>query len=81
MTYPISLGPELDAFIASRVASGEGDAEDVIRTALNQYRRELAAQEQLRAALEAGEASGIFEGDPFESVAAELGLEMIRCGR
>jgi antitoxin ParD1/3/4 len=59
----------------AQVATGRfASVEDVVRAGVEA----IAALEQkraaLRAALQEGELSGVFEGDAFESVRAELGL-------
>jgi antitoxin ParD1/3/4 len=60
----------------AQVAAGRfASVEDVVRAgvaAIAAYEQKLAT---LRAAQQEGEASGVFEGDAFESVRAELGLK------
>lgn len=72
-TRNVNLTEELDSFVLSKIESGRYEnASEVVRTALRllereeqQYEAKLAA---LRAAIDEGDASGIFEGDPFEYV-------------
>ncbi len=76
-TRNISLTPELDNFIASRIESGRYEnASEVVRAALrvlereqNTYDAKLAA---LNKAIEEGLASGIAEGDVFQQVLDEI---------
>ena len=78
-TRNVNLTAELDQFGPKRVASGKYEnASEVVRAALRRMEREeqrfeaeLAA---LRAAIDAGDASGITEGDIFDEVLAELKL-------
>ena len=72
-TRNVNLTPELDQFVLSRVASGRYEnASEVVRAALRAMEREEKEFEQklatLRAAIDEGDASGTFEGDPFEYV-------------
>lgn len=67
----VELTEELDAFVSNMVAGGHyyADASEVVRDALRRLEEEDAAKSSaLRAAIDAGEASGIFEGDAFASV-------------
>ena len=77
-TRNVNLTAELDAQVAQRVASGRYEnASEVVRAAL----RALLRQEQedalklrrLEQDLDEGDASGDFEGDPFEAAYAEIG--------
>ena len=79
----IELTPELDRFIASRLADGlYEDASEIVRDALEslelhaeQYQAKLAA---LRAAIDAGDASGLAEGttdEVFAQIHQELGID------
>ena len=70
-TRNVNLTPELDRFVLSRVESGRYEnASEVVRAALRSMEREEQIYEQkltaLRAAIDEGDASGVFEGDPFE---------------
>ena len=72
-TRNVNLTPELDRFVLSRVESGRYEnASEVVRAALRSLEREEQIYEQklaaLRAALDAGDASPDFEGDPFAYV-------------
>jgi antitoxin ParD1/3/4 len=72
-TRNVNLTEELDSFVLNKVENGRYEnASEVVRAALRllereeqQYEVKLAA---LRAAIDEGDASGIFEGDPFEYV-------------
>ncbi len=79
----IELTPELDQFIANRLADGlYDDASEIVRDALyslerdeDQYQAKLAA---LRAAIDAGDASGLAEGttdEIFAQIHQELGID------
>jgi len=72
-TRNVNLTEELDRFVLSKVESGRYEnASEVVRSALRTLEREeqeyKAKLEALRAAIDEGMASGIFEGDPFEYV-------------
>lgn len=67
-TRNINLTPQMDKFVDTRIRSGKyANASEVLRAglrALDRLEREDQARvEALRAALEAGEASGVAEGD------------------
>ncbi len=76
------LPPDLARFAEAQVAAGRfGSVEDVLRAGKEALEQEQRRQERheaklaaVDAALEEGERSGLFEGDPFASVRAELGL-------
>lgn len=81
MPKPITLTdlPEdLARFAAAQVAAGRfSSIEDVLRAgsrALERQQRDEAKMAALRAAIAQGDASPDFEGNPFSSVRAELGL-------
>jgi antitoxin ParD1/3/4 len=70
-TRNVNLTLELDRFVLSRVESGRYEnASEVVRAALRTMERQEQIYEQklaaLRAAIDEGDASGVFEGDPFE---------------
>jgi antitoxin ParD1/3/4 len=70
-TRNVNLTPELDRFVLSRVESGRYEnASEVVRDALRSMERKEQVYEEklaaLRAAIQAGLDSGVFEGDPFE---------------
>lgn len=71
-TRAIDLSDEEDKFILERVESGRyKDPTEVIPAAL----RALENDEKLtalRAAIDEGDTSGIYEGDPFEDALAEI---------
>lgn len=72
-TRNINLTPQLDRFVDARIRSGKyANASEVLRAglrALEQSEREDQARlETLRGALEAGEASGIADGDVVAEV-------------
>jgi antitoxin ParD1/3/4 len=78
-TRNVNLTDELDHFVLAKVASGRYEnASEVVRAALRslereeqQYEAKLAA---LRAAIDAGDGSGIAEGNVFARVRAQLNL-------
>jgi antitoxin ParD1/3/4 len=77
-TRNINLTPELDEFVNARIQSGQyANASEVLRAGLRALqedeREDQAKLEALRSALQAGEESGIAEGDVFEEM-----LEYIR---
>jgi antitoxin ParD1/3/4 len=72
-TRNVNLTDELDSFVLSRVENGRYEnASEVVRAALRMLEREEQEYESklaaLRAAIDEGDASGIFDGDPFEYV-------------
>jgi putative addiction module CopG family antidote len=59
----------------AQVAAGHfASVEDVVRAGVEAIARLEQKRVAVRAALQEGELSGVFEGDPFASVRAELGL-------
>lgn len=78
-TRNVNLTDELDRFVREKVDSGRYEnASEVVRAALRSLEREeqyyttkLAA---LRTAIDAGDNSGVAEGDPFERVRKSLKL-------
>jgi antitoxin ParD1/3/4 len=81
-TRNVNLTPELDRFVLSRVESGRYEnASEVVRAALRAMEREEQIYEKklaaLRAAIQEGLDSGVFEGDPFE-YARKVALERRR---
>ncbi len=81
-TRNISLTPELDSFIAAKIASGRYDnASEVVRDALRSLERvekeydvKLAA---LMKAIADGDASGIAQGDVFQEILDEIDSDAI----
>jgi antitoxin ParD1/3/4 len=78
-TRNVSLTAELDRFVASRIRKGSYDnASEVVRAALRSLEREErefeAKLEALRAAIDAGEASGAARGDSFARIRRKLKL-------
>jgi antitoxin ParD1/3/4 len=79
----VNLTEELDTFVTTEIKSGRYEnATEVMHAALRSleheeqtYEAKLAA---LRDAIDEGDASGIFEGDPFETVRRELNLPSAR---
>lgn len=72
-TRNINLTPQMDKFVDTRIRNGKyANASEVLRAglrALEQNEREDQAKlEALRTALQAGEASGIAEGDVVSEV-------------
>lgn len=78
-TRNVNLTDELDRFVATKIESGRYEsASEVMRAALRtlereeqQYEAKLAA---LRNAIDAGDASGVVEGDAFARVRGRLKL-------
>jgi len=78
-TRNVNLTPELDRYVLARVQSGRFEnASEVVRAALRSLEREErifeAKLEELRAAIDIGDASGIAEGDVFAQVRESLQL-------
>jgi len=78
-TRNVNLTDELDRFVLTKVESGRYEnASEVVRAALRTLEREEQQYEVklagLRAATDAGDASGIAEGDPFARVREALHL-------
>lgn len=72
-TRNINLTPEMDKFVARRIRDGRyANASEVLRAGLRALeedeKEDQARLEALRAAIQAGEESGIAEGDVFEQV-------------
>lgn len=82
MPKPITaadLPEDLARFAEAQVAAGHfATVEDVLRAGKDaleaRQRRYARKMDELRAAIAAGDASPDFEGNPFTSVRAELGL-------
>jgi putative addiction module CopG family antidote len=76
------LPPDLARFAEAQVTAGRfASVEDVLRAGKDALEHEQRRQQHhetklaaIDADLEEGERSGLFEGDPFASVRAELGL-------
>lgn len=80
-TRNVNLTDELDSFVLSRIENGRYEnASEVVRAALRVLEREEREYEvklaALRAAIEEGMASGIFEGDPFEHIRKRRSLRL-----
>jgi antitoxin ParD1/3/4 len=80
-TRNVNLTEELDRFAHSRVQSGRYEnASEVVRSALRALEREESEYEAmlagLRAAIDAGDARGIAEGDSFSRIRETLGLSV-----
>jgi antitoxin ParD1/3/4 len=78
-TRNVSLTPELDRFVASRVRQGAYEnASEVVRAALRSLEREEREFEArlgaLRAAIDEGDASGTVRGNPFTRIRKKLNL-------
>ncbi len=76
---PADLPEDVARLALAQIAAGRcASVEDFLRAgaaALEaQERRQEAKLAKLRAAVDEGDASGVFEGDPFASVRAELRL-------
>ena len=80
-TRNVNLTDELDRFVLAKVESGRYEnASEVVRAALRTLEREEQQYEAklnaLRTAVDAGDASGIAEGDVFARVRETLNLPM-----
>jgi antitoxin ParD1/3/4 len=78
-TRNVSLTPELDHFIASKVGTGlYANASEVMRTALRLLERDERAYEEkmaaLRTAIDKGVASGVAEPGVFSRIRKKYGL-------
>jgi antitoxin ParD1/3/4 len=80
----IELSDEVVRLAEAQVAAGHaGSVEEVLRAGVDtlelrnqeRYDRKMAA---LREAIDEGDASGVFEGDPFAHVRAKHGLSASR---
>lgn len=85
-TRNVNLTRELNHFVTTHVKSGRYEnASEVVRAALRSLERDEQEHEAkiaaLREAIDEGAASGVFEGDPFESVRKEVGLPRLRARR
>jgi len=72
-TRNINLTPEMDRYVAERIESGQyANASEVLRAGLRALqgseREEQVKLEALRAAVSAGEESGVAEGDVMSEV-------------
>ncbi len=72
-TRNINLTPEMDRYVAARIESGQyANASEVLRAGLRELERtereDAVKLEALRAALLAGEESGVAEGDVMGEV-------------
>lgn len=72
-TRNINLTPELDKFVAKRIREGRyANASEVLRAGLRALeedeKEDQIRLDALRAAIQAGEESGIAEGDVFDEV-------------
>lgn len=72
-TRNINLTPEMDKFVAKRIRDGRyANASEVLRAGLRALeedeKEDQIRLDALRAALQAGEESGIAKGDVFEEV-------------
>ena len=78
-TRNVNLTDELDRFVLAKVESGRYEnASEVVRAALRTLEREEQQYEAklnaLRSAIDAGDASGIADGDVFARVRETLNL-------
>jgi antitoxin ParD1/3/4 len=81
-TRNVNLTDELDRFVVAKVESGRYEnASEVVRAALRTLEREEQRHEAklaaLRAAIDAGDVSGIAEGNVFERVREKLNLSLM----
>jgi antitoxin ParD1/3/4 len=72
----ITLGDHFNEFVVREVKTGRyGTVSEVVRAGLRLLETEEQKLAALRASLEAGEASGIAEGDAFDRARRKLGLK------
>ena len=76
-TRNINLTPEMDRYVATRIESGQyANASEVLRAGLRVLERSEREDElklaALRAAVLAGEESGVAEGDVMDEVRARI---------
>ena len=76
-TRNVNLTDELDGFVLAKVESGRYEnASEVVRAALRTLEREERRYEvklaALRSAIDAGDSSGVTEGNPFDRVGRTL---------
>jgi antitoxin ParD1/3/4 len=74
-TRNVNLTPQLSKFVDKRIARGDyANASEVLRAGLRALaqdeREEKEKLKALRAALKAGEESGVYEGDVFSEMRA-----------
>jgi antitoxin ParD1/3/4 len=79
-TRNVNLPEKLDQFITAKVASGDyANASEVMRAALRLMERDEREYEEklatLRAAIAEGDATPDAEGDVFEGIREEFGLQ------
>jgi len=73
--HHVELTPELDEFVAQKIASGRySDASQMVREALEFQKEDDAKMTALEQAIAEGDASGIYEGDAFADILAEFNL-------
>jgi antitoxin ParD1/3/4 len=82
-TRNVNLTDELDRFVSSIIESGRFEnASEVVRAGLRSLEREAQIHEAkltaLRAAIDAGDASGVAEGDVFKRVRTSLNIPAAR---
>jgi antitoxin ParD1/3/4 len=75
----IELPDEVVRLVEAQVTAGRaGSIADVVRAGVAALEREQQRYEtkiaKLRAAIDEGDASGVFDGDPFAAVRAKYGL-------
>jgi len=78
-TRNVNLTDELESFIQGKVESGRyQNASDVVRSALRTLERDEREYEAklfaLRALIDEGDASGVMDSNPFESIRAAIKL-------
>ena len=81
-THTITLPADVEAYATAKVDSGMvGSLDELLTTALRRLEADDADEHakliRLRELLAEGDASGIFEGDPFEHVRRKLGLTSV----
>jgi antitoxin ParD1/3/4 len=76
-TRNVNLTDELDKFVATKIESGRYEnASEVVRAGLRMLEREEQEYEAklaaLRKAIDEGDASGMYKGDPFSDARQKL---------
>jgi antitoxin ParD1/3/4 len=85
-TRNINLTPEMDQFVAAKIRSGQfANASEVLRAGLraleSSERQEQAKLDAIRVAVQAGEESGLAEGDVFAEATERIHRRALVTGR
>lgn len=85
-TRNINLTPEMDGFVDAKIRSGQyANASEVLRAGLRALeedeREDQAKLDAIRAAVQAGEASGIAKGDVLSEIHERIRRRALATGR